>query len=425
MLENQFLISIIIFAVTYTLIVTEVFHRSVSALAGAMAVFLLGLLNLETAVRYVDWNTIGLLVGMMIIVTITRRTGIFEFLAMKAAVKVRGDGVKLLIALSFITAVASALLDNVTTVLLMVPVTFALCDELELPVMPFLFAQILSSNIGGTATLIGDPPNIMIGSATHLTFNDFLINLAPISFVILTVTILLLSMLYRKKLQVKPELREKILSFNPENELKDRKLLVQSLSVLALTILGFALHGVLNLETAIIALGGAALLMVITREEPEETLLGVEWPTIFFFIGLFIVVGSLEETGVIKTIAEYALSLTGGETVTTGLLVLWLSAIASSFVDNIPFVATMIPLIQEMGQMGGIANLDPLWWSLALGACLGGNGSLVGAAANVIVAGMSERRGTPISFIGFLKIGFPMMILSIIISMIYLLLFIY
>lgn len=425
MLENQFLISIIIFAVTYTLIVTEVFHRSVSALAGAMAVFLLGLLNLETAVRYVDWNTIGLLVGMMIIVTITRRTGIFEFLAMKAAVKVRGDGVKLLIALSFITAVASALLDNVTTVLLMVPVTFALCDELELPVMPFLFAQILSSNIGGTATLIGDPPNIMIGSATHLTFNDFLINLAPISFVILTVTILLLSMLYRKKLQVKPELREKILSFNPENELKDRKLLVQSLSVLALTILGFVLHGVLNLETAIIALGGAALLMVITREEPEETLLGVEWPTIFFFIGLFIVVGSLEETGVIKTIAEYALSLTGGETVTTGLLVLWLSAIASSFVDNIPFVATMIPLIQEMGQMGGIANLDPLWWSLALGACLGGNGSLVGAAANVIVAGMSERRGTPISFIGFLKIGFPMMILSIIISMIYLLLFIY
>lgn len=425
MLENQFLISIIIFAITYTLIVTEVFHRSVSALAGAMAVFLLGLLNLETAVRYVDWNTIGLLVGMMIIVTITRRTGIFEFLAMKAAVKVRGDGVKLLIALSFITAVASALLDNVTTVLLMVPVTFALCDELELPVMPFLFAQILSSNIGGTATLIGDPPNIMIGSATHLTFNDFLINLAPISFVILTVTILLLSMLYRKKLQVKPELREKILSFNPENELKDRKLLVQSLSVLALTILGFALHGVLNLETAIIALGGAALLMVITREEPEETLLGVEWPTIFFFIGLFIVVGSLEETGVIKTIAEYALSLTGGETVITGLLVLWLSAIASSFVDNIPFVATMIPLIQEMGQMGGIANLDPLWWSLALGACLGGNGSLVGAAANVIVAGMSERRGTPISFIGFLKIGFPMMILSIIISMIYLLLFIY
>ncbi len=425
MLENQFLISIIIFSITYILIVSEVFHRSVSALAGAIAVLFLGLLNFETAVSYVDWNTIGLLVGMMIIVTITRRTGVFEFLAMKAAIKVRGDGVKLLIALSFITAIASAFLDNVTAVLLMVPVTFALCDELELPPIPFLITQVIACNIGGTATLIGDPPNIMIGSATHLTFNDFIINLAPVSIVIFSVVILLLAALYRKQLQVKPELQQKILKVNPESELKDKKLLKQSLTVLALTISGFALHGVLHLETAVIALGGAALLMLITREEPEEVLLGVEWPTIFFFAGLFIVVGALKEAGVIKAIAEYGLSLTGGEIVPTGLLILWLSALASAFVDNIPFVATMIPLIQEMGQMGGISNLDPLWWSLALGACLGGNGSLVGAAANVIVAGLSEKRGVPISFIGFLKVGFPMMIFSVFIAMIYLLVFIY
>lgn len=425
MLENQFLMAVIVFFVTYVLIVSEIFHRSVTAMAGAIVVLFLGLLSFENAISYVDWNTIGLLVGMMIIVTITRRTGVFEYLAMKAAIKVKGDGFKLLIALSFITAVASAFLDNVTAVLLMVPVTFALCDELELLPLPFLITQIIACNIGGTATLIGDPPNIMIGSATHLTFNDFIINLAPISIFVFTVTIFLLGIVFRRQLMVKPDLQEKILKINPEDELKDRKLLKQSLTVLGLTITGFALHGVFHIETAVIALGGAAILLVVTREEPEEVLMGVEWPTIFFFAGLFIVVGALKEVGVIKAIAEYALSLTGGEIVSTGLLVLWLSAVASAFVDNIPFVATMIPLIQEMGQMGGIDNLDPLWWSLALGACLGGNGSLVGAAANVIVAGLSEKKGVPISFIGFLKVGFPVMVLSVFLAMIYLYIFIY
>lgn len=425
MLENQFLVAIIVFLVTYVLIVSEIFHRSVTALAGAIVVLFLGLLSFDQAISYVDWNTIGLLVGMMIIVTITRRTGVFEYLAIKAAIGVKGDGFKLLIALSFITAVASAFLDNVTAVLLMVPVTFALCDELELPPMPFLITQVIACNVGGTATLIGDPPNIMIGSATNLTFNDFLINLAPISILIFSTLIPLLGLYYRKRLKVKPELQQRIINMNPEEELKDRKLLVQSLSVMGITILGFALHGVLHIETAIIALSGAVLLLLITKEEPEEVLLGVEWPTIFFFAGLFIVVGSLKEAGVIKAIAEYGLNLTGGETVATGLLVLWLSAIASAFVDNIPFVATMIPLLEEMGQMGGIENLNPLWWSLALGACLGGNGSLVGAAANVIVAGLAEKKGHPISFIGFLKVGFPVMMLSVFMAMIYLLIFIY
>lgn len=422
---NQFILAIVVFVATYALIVTEVIHRSVSALAGAILVLFLGLLSFQSAVTYVDWNTLGLLIGMMIIVTITRRTGVFEYLAIGAAIKVKGDGYKLLIALSFITAVASALLDNVTAVLLMVSVTFALCDELEIPPMPFLITMIIACNVGGTATLIGDPPNIMIGSATGLTFNEFLINLAPISIVIFTVLILLLAQLYRKRLVVKPELREKIMRLNPEDELKDRVLLKKCLIVLALTVTGFALHGALGLQTAVIAMGGAVLLMIITRAEPEEVLLGVEWPTIFFFAGLFVVVGSLQEVGVIRSIAEYGIQVTGGDVFTTGMLVLWLSAIASAFVDNIPFVATMIPLLEEMGTMGGIANLNPLWWSLALGACLGGNGTLVGAAANVIVAGLSEKRGVPISFIGFLKVGFPMMILSIIMANIYLVLFIY
>lgn len=423
--ENQFIIAIIIFTITYGLIVTEFFHRSVSALAGAITVLFLGLLSFKSAITYVDWNTLGLLIGMMIIVTITRRTGVFEFLAIKAAIKVKGDGVRLLVALSVITAVASAFLDNVTAVLLMVPVTFALCDELELPPLPYLITQIIASNVGGTATLIGDPPNIMIGSATDLTFNDFLIHLAPIAILIFAVVVMLLGFFYRKQLVVKPELQEKILRLKPEEELKDRQLLKKCLAVLALTITGFMLHGVLGLETAVIALTGAVLLMLITHAQPEEVFLGVEWPTIFFFAGLFVVVGSLVEVGVITAIAEYALKLTGGEVVTTGLLILWLSAIASSFVDNIPFVATMIPLLQEMGQMGGIENLNPLWWSLALGACLGGNGTLVGAAANVIVAGLSEKKGYPITFIGFLKIGFPVMILSIIMATVYLMLFIY
>lgn len=424
MLENQFLLAIIVFVGTYALIVTEVIHRSVSALTGAILVLFLGLLSFTSAIGYVDWNTLGLLIGMMIIVTITRRTGVFEYVALSAAIKVKGDGYKLLIALSFITAVASAFLDNVTAVLLMVPVTFALCDELELPPMPFLITMIIACNVGGTATLIGDPPNIMIGSATGLTFNQFLFNLAPIAIVIFTTVILLLGFMYRKQLVVKPELQQKIMQLKPEEELKDRALLKKCLIVLALTISGFALHGTLGLQTAVIAMGGAVLLMVITKEEPEEVLLGVEWPTIFFFAGLFVVVGALQENGVIKAIAEYGITVTGGDVFTTGLLVLWLSAIASAFVDNIPFVATMIPLLQEMGQMGGIENLNPLWWSLALGACLGGNGTLVGAAANVIVAGLSEKRGVPISFMSFLKIGFPVMILSIIMANIYLVLFI-
>lgn len=421
---DNFTLSLIIFIITYAFIVSEKLPRTVIALAGAVVVLFSGIVTQEKAIHYIDWNTIGLLVGMMIIVNITRRSGVFEYLAVKSAVASKGDPMKLMFLLAVITAVLSAFLDNVTTVLLIVPVTFAICHQLKINVMPFLVMEIMASNIGGTSTLIGDPPNIMISGPAGLSFMEFIYNLAPVAIVVFLVTIPILRYIYRKDLVADPQLMAEIAKMNPNEQIKDPILLKKSLTALALTILGFGLHSIIHIPTATIAIAGAVLLLLMTREEPEHVLETVEWPTIFFFVGLFIVVGGLEESGVIHWVAESALHLTGGEIVSTGLLILWLSAIASAFVDNIPFVATMIPLIQQMGQMGGIANLDPLWWSLALGACLGGNGSLVGAAANVIVAGMAEKRGRPISFLGFMKIAFPLMIMSIAISHVYLLLFI-
>ena len=419
-MENfQVIAASVVFFLTYALIISEKLHRTVVALMGAMLVLFLGILDQELAVEAIDFNTIGLLIGMMIIVGITRRTGVFEFLAIKAAKMAKGNPWLIMFFLAAITALTSALLDNVTTVLLMVPVTFSITQELELNPIPFLLTQIISSNIGGTATLIGDPPNIMIGSATGLGFLDFVINLTLPVIVIFFVTMFLLKIIYRKQLVVEESLKARIMDFKEIEAIKDYALLKKSLLVLGLTIFGFVLHQFLHMESATIALGGATLLLLITREEPEDILLSVEWPTIFFFAGLFVLVGALEHVGVIEWVARKSLEATGGALTLTTLLILWLSAIASAFVDNIPFVATMIPLIQKMGELGGIENLKPLWWALSLGACLGGNGTLIGASANVIVAGLAEKQGYPISFKYFLKIAFPLMILSIVISTAY------
>ncbi|MCL6611549.1 MAG: ArsB/NhaD family transporter [Peptococcaceae bacterium] len=412
-----------LFVLTYAMIMTEKIHRTVVALAGAVIVILAGILSQEKAVEYIDFNTIGLLIGMMVIVGITRHTGVFEYMAVVAARLSKGEPVAIMISLATITAVTSAFLDNVTTVLLIVPVTFAIARELKLNVIPFLIAEVVASNIGGTATLIGDPPNIMIGSATGLGFMDFVINLAPVIVVIHIATMIWLKLLYRKQLITQDELKKKITDMDAGAQIKDMKLLKKCLFAIGVTILGFGLHQYLHLESATVALSGAALLLLITRDEPDHALGAVEWPVIFFFAGLFIIVGALQEVGIIEAIAKKSLELTGGAVVPTGLLILWLSAIASAFVDNIPFVATMIPLIQDMGRLGGITDLNPLWWSLSLGACLGGNGTLIGASANVVVAGMSEKRGVVITFIHFTKVAFPMMLMSIVISMGYLLLF--
>jgi len=418
-MENQAMLALGVFLVTYALIISEKIHRTVIAMLGGLAMVLLGIVDYETAVHHIDFNTLGLLVGMMIMVAITGQTGIFRYIAIYAAKRVKCRPVPILIVLAVITALFSALLDNVTTVLLMVPVTLTLTQRLNIKPEPYLITLIISSNIGGTATLIGDPPNIMIGSAVkELTFLAFIHNLAPVALAILFVTIILLILFYRKQLVTDERHRLALLQLNEKEELVDSALLVKCLSVLGVTLAGFLGHQALHLESSTVALSGAFVLLLLTAKTEhavEVALEKIEWPTIFFFLGLFVLVSGLVETGIIGGVARYAIEVTGGSPALSAMLILWLSAIASAFVDNIPFVATMIPLIQNMGQLG-IANMEPLWWSLALGACLGGNGSLIGASANLIVAGLAAQQGYPLSFRRFLAIGFPLMLLSIVIA---------
>lgn len=419
-MNNQALWAIIIFLISYGVIVSEKIHRTIVAMVGAVLVVALGIVSQETALHHIDFNTIGLLVGMMIIVGITAETGLFAYLGIWASQKVKARPIRILIALCTLTAVGSAFLDNVTTVLLMVPVTFSITRKLKLSPIPFLIAEIISSNIGGTATLIGDPPNIMIGSAVpELGFMSFINNLAFISFVIFLVSIPLLAFICRKQLVTEDSLKQELMAVDAKQLLTNIPLLKKSLTVLGLTIVGFFLHQAVHIESATIALAGAFLLLLLTGEHMmEKTLEKVEWTTIFFFVGLFVLVSGLIETGVISSLAEKAMELTGGDVTAASLLILWISAIASAFLDNIPFVATMIPMIQEMSATG-ISNAEPLWWSLALGACLGGNGTLIGASANLIAAGMSAREGHPISFFTFFRIGFPLMLISVVIASIY------
>lgn len=419
---NSTAVAVVIFVVAYALIISEKVHRTIVGIFGAMLMILCGIISQETAISHIDFNTLGLLMGMMIIVNITSETGLFNFLAIWAAKKVKAQPIALLVALSALTMVCSALLDNVTTVLLTVPITFSITAQLKVDVKPYLISQILASNIGGTATLIGDPPNIMIGSAVGLNFMDFIANLTGIAIIIFLVVEALLIVIYGKELKTQPELQQKVMRLNEKSQIADKALLKKCLAVIAITISLFVLHGALGLETATAALTGAGLLLLITYTRNEamiaKVLSKVEWLAIFFFAGLFVLVGALVETGVIKMLAAEAIKLTNGNVNATAMLILWMSAVASAFIDNIPFVATLIPLIQDMGQMG-LSNLDPMWWSLALGACLGGNGTLIGASANVVVASMAAQRGRQISFIGFMKIAFPIMILTIAISSVY------
>ncbi|MEH7479911.1 ArsB/NhaD family transporter [Neobacillus drentensis] len=419
-MSTQALIAIGVFLITYAFIVTEKIHRTIIAMSGGIMMVLLGIVGQEKALHHIDFNTLGLLTGMMIIVAITSETGLFKYIAIWAAKKVKGDPLKILLALGTITALGSAFLDNVTTVLLMVPVTFSITRQLRVNPIPFLITEIIASNIGGTSTLIGDPPNIMLGSAVkELTFMAFINNLTAITFFILFVNIGILAFIYRKQLRTSEELKANLMDLDEKEEIKDKKLLIKSLIALLLTILGFFLHQLLHIESATVALAGAFLLLLLTGEKYlDKAFSKVEWTTIFFFIGLFVLVSGLIETGVISLLADYSVHLTGGDVTSTAILILWVSAIASAFIDNIPFVATMIPMIKDMGELG-INNLEPLWWSLSLGACLGGNGTLIGASANVIVAGLAAKEGHPITFGKFLLIAFPLMILSIIICTVY------
>ncbi len=419
---NHIILGISIFSITYLLIVTEKFNRVAVAMTGAALMMFLSVEAQDTAIHHIDFNTIGILIGMMIIVNITRRSGIFEYVAIRSVKLVKGSPYGILVLFLIITAIASALLDNVTTILLIAPITLVITGRLKLNPVPFLVPEIIMSNIGGTATLIGDPPNIMIGSAAHLTFMDFLINLGPVIVIIFIVTLFLFKIIYKGAYTCSEEARKDILSLDENLAIENKVLLYKSLVMLLLTMIGFMMHGALHLESATIALSGASILLFISKIEPEEILLEIEWSTIFFFVSLFVLVGGLEEVGALDYLADQLVILTHGNIVLLAFFVLFVSAIASSFLDNIPFVATMIPLLSKIGAASGM-DISSVWWALSLGACLGGNGTLIGASANVIVSGMLEKKGYKVTFFKYMKIGFPLMIISVMISAAYLWLF--
>ncbi len=412
-------IAVGVFLLVMAAIISEKVHRSVAALAGAVVLLLTHVLTVDTAAEYVDLNTIGVLVGMMLFVAVVKSSGLFEYIAIRSAKLTRGQPMAILAVFTVITAGLSAFLDNVTTVLLIGPMTIAITQILEVNPVPFLFSQILASNVGGTATLIGDPPNIMIGSAAGLSFADFIVNTGPVVLVILAVFVGIFALMYRGGLHVESENMEKVMSLDEKLAIKNVSLLRKSVIMILLAVVGFVFHAQLGIESATVALTAAGVMLLIGGQDAEDVILGVEWSTILFFIGLFVVVGGLNSTGVISMLANAMLGLVGDNQVLAIVLLLWASALISAFLDNIPFVATLIPMIQTM-QQGGM-DVQPLWWALSLGACLGGNGSLIGASANVVLAGVSAKNGYPITFMGYLKKGFPMMLLSVAICTVYLL----
>lgn len=415
------LFALLIFLVVIFFIITEKIDRTVAAMGGALLMVLFKIIPSDKIIGYIDFNTIGVLIGMMLVVSVIKNSGLFEYIAIFTAKKAKGDAWKILLSFALITAFLSATLDNVTTVLLIGPMTLVITHILELNPIPFLITEILASNIGGTATLIGDPPNIMIGSAAGLGFNDFLTHTGPTSLVILIVTLFILYFLYRKQLVVDKVHKDEILSLDEKKTIKDKSLLIKSLIVMAFILFGFMTHQTFHLESSTVALTGAVVLLLIGKQDVDEIIGGIEWSTIAFFTGLFVLVGGLEQVGIIHALANTLIDLTAGQPVVTMLVLLWLSAIVSSFLDNIPFVATLIPLVLTMEAQG--INVGPLWWAISLGACLGGNGTLIGASANVVLANIGEKNGYKLSFGKYFKVGFPLMLLSIGIATIYLLLF--
>ena len=413
------IVALAIFVAVIAVIVSEKLHRAACALIGAMLLILIGILEPAEALGFIDFNTIGVLIGMMMFVAVVKNSGIFEFLAVKAAKIAKGNPWKIMVYFMIITALLSAFLDNVTTVLLIGPMTFSICKTLELNPVPFLLTQIISSNVGGTATLIGDPPNIMLGSAADISFLQFCIYDGPIVVIVMAASIITFRFIYKKGLSVAPEKMELIMRMDEKEEIRDRVLFVKSIVMICLVALAFMMHDTLGLKTSIIALSCAALMIMIGGQDVEETVHDVEWPTIVFFAFLFIVVGGLEKVGIIHMMAEGMINATGSHYVVLMIVILWVSAICSAVLDNIPFVATLIPLIQTMSAEG--IDVWPLWWAVSIGACFGGNGTMIGTSANLVLTGISNRRGQPNTFMYYLKIGLPLMLLSIALATAYLL----
>ena len=424
------IVSTVILLVSYLILFTEKMNRAVVALLGAVAMIFAGVLTQETAIAGIDFNTLALLIGMMIIVGIAEKSGMFQYVAVWSAKKVRASPRGLLIVLAAVTAVFSALLDNVTTVLLIVPITFEITRKLKINPYPYLILEIFASNIGGTATLIGDPPNILIGSALQLSFMDFVYELTPVVIITMVVLIAAFDLICGRRMSASEQDRQAVMQLNEKEAITDRRLLHKSLTVLSVVIIGFISAEHLHIANGTIAVAGAAVLLLLytfgdrhdEREHKVEEAFGlVDWTTIFFFSGLFVIVYGLEETGILRMLGQKFIELTDGSIQKAAMIVVWLSAFVSTAIDNIPFVATMIPMIKSMEtSLGGREAMMPVWWALSLGACFGGNGSLIAASANVIVAGMAQREGHPIHFMRFLIWSIPVMLISVLIATIYL-----
>jgi len=406
-------VAVTIFVIALVAIASERVDRTKVALAGAALVVVTQAIDQEHAIEAVDFNTIGLLAGMMLMVKLTETTGVYTYLAIRAGQISRGRSLAVTASLALTTAVLSAFLDNLTTVLLMVPITFLLADALDVDPIPLVIIEIIASNIGGTATLIGDPPNIIIAGATGLSFSEFIVNLAPIAALAFIVVTPLLYLAYRPRLRVAPDARERVMELDAERSIEDRDELKRTVPILVGTIVLFFVHKAVGLEPATVALAGATVMLLVTRQSLEKALAGIEWPTLFFFIGLFVMVGALEETGAIAEVANALGDLTGGNRSAELLGITWLSALGSGVVDNIPFTATMIPVVEQLQGAGGD---DAYWWALAMGACFGGNATIIAAAANVAASGMAARAGQPISFVTFLKAGLPATALSMVLA---------
>jgi Na+/H+ antiporter NhaD/arsenite permease-like protein len=410
--------ALVIFAIAYALIATEKVHRVTAALGGAVLMLLVGATDAEHAFfsehAGIDWNVIFLLVGMMLIVAVLKRTGVFEYIAIWSVKRAKGRPFRVMVILVLVTAVASAMLDNVTTVLLVAPVTFLVCDRLRVPVAPFLIAEALASNIGGTATLVGDPPNIIIGSRAGLSYNDFLVHLAPLIAVLIVVFIGLCRWLFRSAFGYDPERVARVMALRERDAIRDGRLLVAGLVVMGLVTVAFVLHTVLGLEPSVVAVVGGLVLLVVPRVDAGDVARDVEWPTLVFFAGLFVMVGALVNTGVVELVSRAAADAVQGRLLLGSMVLLWGSAVLSAVVDNIPYVATMSPVVAELvAANGGGDSTRVLWWSLALGADLGGNATAVGASANVVILGLAERNGRPISFWQFTRYGLVVTVITI------------
>ncbi len=409
---------VVIFVVAYALIASDKVPKSAVALGGGALMILIGILDQHHAFEHIDLNVILLLVGMMVLAGIVRHTGAFQALAILAARWTGGEGVRLMLALSLITAVLSAFLDNVTTVILIAPITIFVASRLGLNPVPFFIAEILASNVGGAATLIGDPPNILIASAGKLDFAVFAAHMAPVSAISLVVLLFVMRWMFRSQVVADPQRAAALATLDPADAITDRRGMYIGLGVLGLTVFGFLIHGAMGWEPATVAVAGAALLMIITRPDVHKVYNEVEWASVLFFVGLFMMVGGLVELGVLDAVADFTIDLTQGNVGATAFLIMWLSAILSAVVDNIPYTATMLPVVQRLTEEG----LNPdniLWWSLAIGADFGGNATIIGASANVILAGISEREGHHIRFVEFMKYGIPVTIISLIIGTIW------